>query len=209
MQLNPSIQWKFFYENVKEILSIMYPYTVVHTRSIRKKWITKGIYRLIRERKRLIKMYRLVLLSSTSFLSTTFLYLLIVQNTNTGYSVRGFIPKISIVHIMSTIQSSNPSCITVQLRFVPPMNRQGDYPASALYLTVQILTPALRTSSKVTTPTGAQVRTFARFSCEEDSVHSGNSRYGPLHLWSMSLMGHKVVVMVQCNYGPGHLWVTT
>ena len=37
----------------------------------------------------------------------------------------------------------------------------------------------------------------------------GNSRYGPLHLWSMSLMGHQVVVMVQCNYGPGHLWATT
>ena len=38
---------------------------------------------------------------------------------------------------------------------------------------------------------------------------TGNSRYGPLHLWSMSLMGHQVVVMVQCNYGPGHLWATT
>ena len=37
----------------------------------------------------------------------------------------------------------------------------------------------------------------------------GNSRYGPLHLWSMSLMGHQVVVTVQCNYGPGHLWATT
>ena len=35
----------------------------------------------------------------------------------------------------------------------------------------------------------------------------GNSRYGPLHLWSMSLMGHQVVVMVQCNYGPGHLCI--
>ena len=38
---------------------------------------------------------------------------------------------------------------------------------------------------------------------------TGNSRYGPLHLWSISLMGHQVVVMVQCNYGPGHLWATT
>ena len=35
-----------------------------------------------------------------------------------------------------------------------------------------------------------------------------NSRYGPLHLWSMSLMGHQVVIMVQCSYGPGHLWAT-
>ena len=38
---------------------------------------------------------------------------------------------------------------------------------------------------------------------------TGNSCYGPLHLWSMSLMGHQVVVMVQYNYGPGHLWATT
>ena len=37
----------------------------------------------------------------------------------------------------------------------------------------------------------------------------GNSRYGPLHLWSTSLMGHQVVVMVQCNYGPDQLWATT
>ena len=43
---------------------------------------------------------------------------------------------------------------------------------SALYLTIQTITPALRMFSKVTTPTGAQVTTFARFSCKEDSGHS-------------------------------------
>ena len=45
--------------------------------------------------------------------------------------------------------------------------------------------------------------------CVSMGFRKGNSRYGPLHLWSMSLMGHQVVVMVQCNYGPGHLWATT
>ena len=44
---------------------------------------------------------------------------------------------------------------------------------------------------------------------KKKSFTVGYSRYGPLHLWSMSLMGHQVVVMVQCNYGPGHLWATT
>ena len=85
--------------------------------------------------------------------------LLIVQNTNRGYLVRGFISKISIIHnhsvnhtIVQPFMYHSPAAIRSS------QNRHGVYPASALYLTVQILTPALRTSSKVTTPTRAQVR---------------------------------------------------
>ena len=50
---------------------------------------------------------------------------------------------------------------------------------------------------------------FETFFSRMHKIKTGNSRYGPLHLWSMSLMGHQVVVVVQCNYGPGHLWATT
>ena len=56
---------------------------------------------------------------------------------------------------------------------------------------------------------GGSASSFLLLRLGGEGVESGNSRYGPLHLWSMSLMGHQVVVMVQCNYGPGHLWATT
>ena len=42
---DPSAQWNFIYERICKILSIMCPYKVVHTRVIKKKWITKEIYK--------------------------------------------------------------------------------------------------------------------------------------------------------------------
>ena len=58
-ELNPVLQWKFIENEVTEILAIMCPYKIVHTRTPRAIWITPEIYKLIRDRKRLLKNYRL------------------------------------------------------------------------------------------------------------------------------------------------------
>ena len=58
-ELNPSIQWRFIYNEVTNILSIMCPYKRVHTRTPRKKWLNGEIFTLIRERKCLIKRWKL------------------------------------------------------------------------------------------------------------------------------------------------------
>ena len=53
--LNPARQWSYLYNSVVEIMSIMCPLKKVHSRKPRRNWITMEIYRLIRERKNLIK----------------------------------------------------------------------------------------------------------------------------------------------------------
>ena len=57
IEMNPEKQWEIIYDHVIEILSIMCPLKVVHTRLSRKKWLTKEIYSLIRDRKILVKQY--------------------------------------------------------------------------------------------------------------------------------------------------------
>ena len=57
-ELNPEKQWDIILEKVLEILSIMCPFKIVHTRVNKKKWINKDIYGFIRERKCLVKDYR-------------------------------------------------------------------------------------------------------------------------------------------------------
>ena len=56
-ELNPEIQWSIIYNMVIDILSIMCPLKKVHTRVVKKKWMTKEIYTLIRERKCLVKRF--------------------------------------------------------------------------------------------------------------------------------------------------------
>ena len=53
------MQWLFFKSEVLNILSVMCPYKKVFTRKWQPLWITPEIYRLIRERKRLYKLYRM------------------------------------------------------------------------------------------------------------------------------------------------------
>ena len=53
--LNPARQWSYLYNSVVEIMSIMCPVKKVHSRKPRRNWITVEIYRLIRERKNLMK----------------------------------------------------------------------------------------------------------------------------------------------------------
>ena len=59
-ELNPSVQWCFLYDEVIKILAIMCPYKRVHTRVPRKKWLTGEIFALMRERKCLIKRFKLI-----------------------------------------------------------------------------------------------------------------------------------------------------
>ena len=56
--LDPDIQRLFFKQEVTNILSIMCPCKKVYTRKHPPLWITPEIYRLIRERKHLYKLYR-------------------------------------------------------------------------------------------------------------------------------------------------------
>ena len=56
--LNPNDQWSFIRTRIIDILSIMCPYKRVFSRKYKPLWITPEIYRAIRERKRLLKLYR-------------------------------------------------------------------------------------------------------------------------------------------------------
>ena len=56
-EINPEIQWKIIYDRVIEILTVMCPIKKVHTRLVKKKWLTKEIYALIREKRCLIKRF--------------------------------------------------------------------------------------------------------------------------------------------------------
>ena len=58
VEINPEAQWKIIYDRVIEILSVMCPIKRVHTRVNKKKWLTKEIYSLIRERKCLVKRFQ-------------------------------------------------------------------------------------------------------------------------------------------------------
>ena len=58
IDLNPANQWSYMCSKIAEILAVMCPYKRVHTRTPRKKWITTAVYRLIRERKRLLKNFQ-------------------------------------------------------------------------------------------------------------------------------------------------------
>ena len=57
IEMNPETQWEIIYYHVMGILLIMCPLKAVHTRLYRKKWITKEIYSLIRNRKLLVRRY--------------------------------------------------------------------------------------------------------------------------------------------------------
>ena len=59
LDLNPITEWKFIESTITEILAVMCLYKKVHTRKPRAKWITPDIFRLIRDRKRLLKSYRI------------------------------------------------------------------------------------------------------------------------------------------------------
>ena len=56
--LDPDTQWLFIKNSILNILSIMCPYKRVYSQKTKLLWITPEIYRLIRERKRLLKLYR-------------------------------------------------------------------------------------------------------------------------------------------------------
>ena len=56
--LDPNEQWCFICSRVSEILSISCPYKHIFSRKYKPLWITPEIYRNIRERKRLLKLYR-------------------------------------------------------------------------------------------------------------------------------------------------------
>ena len=55
----PEIQWEIMLRNVRNILSIMCPYKRVNTRQDTTPWITQDIYTLIREKKKLVKRYKM------------------------------------------------------------------------------------------------------------------------------------------------------
>ena len=55
IEINPGTQWDILYDIIIHILSVMCPLKRVHTRLNRKKWLTKEIYSLIRDRKLLVK----------------------------------------------------------------------------------------------------------------------------------------------------------
>ena len=59
VDLNPTRQWEFLYALIIGILSIMCPFKKVHTRITNNKWISKNIFRLIRERKCVIKQFKI------------------------------------------------------------------------------------------------------------------------------------------------------
>ena len=56
--LDPNKQWLFIREKLTGILSVMCPYKHVNSRKYKPLWITPDIYRSIRERKRMFKLYR-------------------------------------------------------------------------------------------------------------------------------------------------------
>ena len=58
VNLDPAAQWNYIHDAVLDILAIMCPYKIVHSRVSGNKWITKNIFRLIRERKCLIKRFK-------------------------------------------------------------------------------------------------------------------------------------------------------
>ena len=58
-EINPVTQWNYMYKRIMDILAIMCPYKVVHTRIPRKKWLSPEIFELIREKRRLIKSFKL------------------------------------------------------------------------------------------------------------------------------------------------------
>ena len=58
VSLDPNVQWLFMKEEILNILSVMCPYKRVYTRKNPTLWITPEIYRLIREIKRLLALYR-------------------------------------------------------------------------------------------------------------------------------------------------------
>ena len=57
--INPDEQWNIIECKIIEILSVMCPYKKVLTRKNRPLWINQDIFRSIRERKRLLKLYRI------------------------------------------------------------------------------------------------------------------------------------------------------
>ena len=56
--LDPNVQWLFLKNEVLNVLSVMCPYKRVYTRKYPPLWITPEIYRLIRERKLMLKLYK-------------------------------------------------------------------------------------------------------------------------------------------------------
>ena len=58
ISLDPDIQWHIFKSIILNILAVMCPYKRVFTRKTQPLWSTPDIYRLIKERKRLLKLYR-------------------------------------------------------------------------------------------------------------------------------------------------------
>ena len=57
--ISPDEQWNIIEGKITDILSIMCPYKKVLTRKNRPLWINQDIFRTIRERKRLLKLYRI------------------------------------------------------------------------------------------------------------------------------------------------------
>ena len=55
----PEIQWEIMLRNVRNILSIMCPYKRVNTRKDTTPWITQDINTLIREKRKLVKRYKM------------------------------------------------------------------------------------------------------------------------------------------------------
>ena len=56
--IDPNQQWKFIYENVMEILSVMCPYKVINCRKVPTPWTTPEIFNMINEKRDLVKRYK-------------------------------------------------------------------------------------------------------------------------------------------------------
>ena len=56
--LDPDVQWEIILNYVLDILSIMCPYKIVQTKRKPSPWLTPEIYRAIREKKNLVKLYK-------------------------------------------------------------------------------------------------------------------------------------------------------
>ena len=59
VSMSPDDQWNIIEDKITEIMSIMCPYKKVLSRKNRPLWINQDIFRAIRERKRLLKLYRI------------------------------------------------------------------------------------------------------------------------------------------------------
>ena len=57
--ISPEDQWNIIEDKITDILSVMCPYKKVLTRENRPLWINQEIFRAIRERKRLLKLFRI------------------------------------------------------------------------------------------------------------------------------------------------------